>query len=123
MELSRLTGCVIGCAIEVHRFLGPGLLESAYSQCLAYELTQAGIVFEREKAIRVTYKECEIDCGFRSDFFIEDQLMVELKSVDRLLPIHRAPLLTYMKVAGARVGLMINFNCRTIKEGLVRIVL
>jgi GxxExxY protein len=123
MELQGLTDRVIGCSIEVHRCLGPGLLESAYSHCLAYELTRAGITFEREKAIGIAYKDIEIDCGFRADMLVEDCLLIELKAIDRLQPIHRAQLLTYMKMTNKGVGLLINFNSRVLKDGLVRLVI
>jgi GxxExxY protein len=123
MELGALTDRVIGCAIEVHRFLGPGLLESAYSHCFAYELTRAGIGFEREKPVGIAYRGVDIDCGFRVDMLIEDCLLIELKAIDKLQPIHRAQLLTYMKMTNKGVGLLINFNCRVLKDGLVRLVL
>jgi len=123
MELEALTDRVIGCAIEVHRCLGPGLLESAYAQCLAHELTHGGIAFEREKAVGIAYKGTQIDCGFRLDMLVEACLIVELKAVDRLQSIHRAQLLTYMKMTKVRVGLLVNFNCRVLRDGLVRLVL
>ncbi|HSJ41406.1 MAG TPA: GxxExxY protein, partial [Xanthobacteraceae bacterium] len=122
-ELEALTDRVIGCAIEVHRCLGPGLLESAYAQCLAHELTHAGVAFEREKAVGIAYKGMEIDCGFRLDMLVEACLIIEFKAVDRLQSIHRAQLLTYMKMTRVRVGLLINFNCRVLRDGLVRLVL
>ncbi|HEY8009896.1 MAG TPA: GxxExxY protein [Rudaea sp.] len=123
MELEQLSDRVIGCAIDVHRGLGPGLLESVYAQCLAFELARAGISFEAEKPIPVAYKDVRLDCGFRVDLMVENSLIVEAKAVEKLLPIHRAQLLTYMKVTQMRVGLLINFNCRTLREGLVRLVL
>ena len=123
MELQALTDRVIGCAIEVHRVLGPGLLESAYSQCLAHELTSVGIGFEREMPVAITYKGTEIDCGFRIDMLVEHCVVLELKAIETLLPIHRAQLLTYMKLTNKRVGLLINFNCRVLKDGLIRLVL
>jgi GxxExxY protein len=123
MELEALTDRVIGCAIEVHRCLGPGLLESAYSQCLAHELVRAGVAFEREKPVGLAYKGVEVDCGFRLDMLVEGCLIIEMKAVDKLQPIHRAQLLTYMKLAGMRVGLLVNFNCRVLKDGLVRLAL
>jgi GxxExxY protein len=123
LELEQLSDRVIGCAIDVHRGLGPGLLESVYAQCLAFELARAGISFEAEKPIPVAYKDVRLDCGFRVDLMVENSLIVEAKAVEKLLPIHRAQLLTYMKVTQMRVGLLINFNCRTLREGLVRLVL
>ena len=109
MELEALTDRVIGCAIEVHRTIGPGLLESAYSLCLAHELTGAGVAFEREKSVSVAYKGIHIDCGFRLDMLVEGSLILEMKAIDKLLPVHRARLLTYMKMTNKRVGLLINF--------------
>ncbi|HEY2394493.1 MAG TPA: GxxExxY protein [Rudaea sp.] len=121
MELADLSDRVIRGAIEVHRCLGPGLLESAYSQCLTHELAVAGISFEREKAVGIAYKDVRIDCGFRLDLLVENCMIVELKAVDRLLPIHRAQLLTYMRISKMKVGLLINFNTRVLKDGLVRL--
>jgi len=103
--------------------LGPGLLESAYRECLAYELAIAGISFEAEKAVSIRYKEVHLDCGLRLDMLIERQLVVELKAVDQLLPVHQAQLLTYMKVMNVRVGILINFNVRVLRDGLRRVVL
>jgi GxxExxY protein len=123
MELEALTDRVIGCAIEVHRCLGPGLLESAYLQCLAHELASAGVAFERERSVGITYKGMKIECGFRLDMLIEACLIIELKAVDRVQAIHRAQLLTYMKMMNVRVGLLINFNCRVLKDGLIRLAL
>lgn len=119
----ELTGQIIGAAIEVHRALGPGLLESAYQACLARELSLRGIAFEREKPLPVEYKGLELDCGYRLDFLVEDRVVLELKAVDRLLPVHEAQLLTYLKLTGCRVGLLINFNVAVLKEGIVRRVL
>jgi GxxExxY protein len=123
MELAELSDRIIRCAIEVHRCLGPGLLESAYSQCFAHELTVAGISFEREKAVALTYKDVRIECGFRLDILVENCMIIELKAVDRLLPIHRSQLLTYLRISKIRVGLLINFNSRALKDGLVRLAL
>src|SRR5215831_1845194 len=117
MEFDELSGRVIGCAIEVHRNLGPGLLESVYRQCLAFELRSRGLSCETEKTVRVTYKELELESDLRIDLLVEDALIVELKSVENLLPLHEAQLLTYMRMAGARTGLLINFNTRFVKEG------
>jgi GxxExxY protein len=123
MEFDELSNRVIGCAIEVHRWLGPGLLESAYSRCLAQELTAAGIAFETEKPIGVAYKGMQIDCGFRLDIWVENILIVEIKAIEKLQPIHRAHLLTYMKMTKSSIGLLINFNSRVLKDGLVRLAL
>jgi GxxExxY protein len=123
MEFEELSSRVIRCALEVHRNLGPGLLESAYRQCLAHELVIAGISFEAEKPVAVKYKEISLDCGLRLDMLIERRLVVELKAVDKLLAVHQAQLLTYMKVTNVRVGILINFNVRVLRDGLRRVVL
>lgn len=123
MEFDELSHRVIGCALEVHKTLGPGLLESTYEQCLAFELSSADIPFTVQAALPVRYKEMLIDCGYRVDLFVENQLILELKSVDRLLPIHNAQLLTYMKLAKVRTGLLINFNVTMLRDGIKRIVL
>ena len=118
-----MSGRVIGCAIEVHRELGPGLLESTYAQCLAHELRLNGIEFRLEHPLPVEYKGVRLECGYRIDLLIEDRLIVELKSVDKIKGIHEAQLLTYMKLAGVKVGLLINFNVTRLKEGIKRFVL
>ena len=123
MKFDELSNKVIGCAIEVHRELGPGLLESAYEQCLAYELNRAEVPFKLQVAIPVEYKQIKLDCGYRIDLLADDQLIVELKSVDQMLKIHEAQLLTYMKLAGVRVGLLINFNVDVLRKGVRRFVL
>ena len=115
---------VIGCAIEVHRAVGPGLLESAYQQCLARELSEAGIPFKMEAPVPLRYKGALMDCAFRADFVIDDKLIVELKCVDHLLKIHEAQLLAYMRLAKCGVGLLINFNVPLLRlEGIRRFVL
>ena len=123
MEFDELSNKVIGCALEVHRNLGPGLLESTYEQCLAYELETAGIPFKLQYPLPVEYKNIRLDCGYRIDVLIGDSIIVELKSVDKLLPIHQAQLLTYMKLAGISIGLLINFNVKYLKDGIKRMVL
>ena len=123
MEFDDLSNRVIGCAIEVHRFLGPGLLESAYEQCLAYELNRSGIAFQLQHPQPVQYKDIRLDCGFRIDILVENQLIVELKSVEAVKPIHEAQLLTYMKLADVKIGLLINFNNTRLKDGIKRFVL
>ena len=110
MKFDDLSNKIIGCAIEVHRELGPGLLESTYEQCLAYELSRAKIPFKLQVELPVEYKEIRLDCGYRIDLLADGRLVVELKSVDQLLPIHEAQILTYMKLAGVKVGLLINFQ-------------
>jgi GxxExxY protein len=123
VNFDPLSHKVIGCALEVHRNLGPGLLESTYEQCLAHELTEAKISFKVQKALPVLYKGVNIDCGYRVDLLIEDKLIVELKSVERMLGVHEAQLLTYMKLSGIKLGLLINFNSKVLKDGLKRFVL
>ena len=123
MEFSELSNRVIGCAIEVHRELGPGLLESTYEQCLAHELSLTGITFSIQHPLPVQYKGIRLDCGYRVDVLVEDKMILELKSVDELKGIHEAQLLTYMKLAGISQGLLINFNVRRLKQGLKSFVL
>jgi GxxExxY protein len=123
MTFDEVSNRVIGCAIEVHRELGPGLLESTYEQCLAYELGRANVPFKLQVQLPVKYKEIRLDCGYRIDLLADDRLVVELKSVDQLLPIHEAQVLTYMKLAGVSIGLLINFNVTILKRGIRRFVL
>jgi GxxExxY protein len=122
-QVNHLTEAVIGAAIEVHRALGPGLLESTYEMCLCHELTLKGIPFERQKAIPVEYKAIKLDCGYRADLLIDRILLVEVKSVEVLAPIHDAQLLTYLKLGGWSAALLINFNVRLLKQGIRRRVL
>ena len=123
MRFDDLSNKVLGCALEVHRELGPGLLESAYEQCLAYELNRAKISFKLQVELPVEYKQIKLDCGYRMDLFVDDRLIVELKSVDQLLKIHEAQILTYMKLAKVKVGLLINFNVEVLRKGIKRFVL
>ena len=123
MEFDDLSHRVIGCAIEVHRALGPGLLESAYEQCLAHELAQNNIRFKLQHPQPVEYKGIQLDCGYRIDLLVENVLILELKSVGKLTAIHEAQLLTYMKLADVKTGLLINFNVTKLKEGIKRFVL
>lgn len=123
MEFDALSNQVIGCAIEVHRELGPGLLESTYEQCLAHELMQNGIACQLQHPLPVQYKGLRLDCGYRVDVLVEDSLILELKSVAEIVGIHEAQLLTYMKLACIRTGLLINFNVKLLKEGIKRFVL
>jgi GxxExxY protein len=123
MEFDMLSNRVIGCALGVHRNLGPGLLESTYRQCLAFELSLAGLQFQVERPLSVSYKGVLIECGYRLDLLVENALILELKSVERLLPIHDAQLLTYMKLAGVKTGLLMNFNVQYLRDGLKRMVL
>ena len=119
---NEITEAVIGAAIAVHRELGPGLLESAYEACLACELAERGLHIERQKGLPVVYRGVEPDCGYRVDLLVEDQAVVELKAVDRLDPIHEAQMLSYLKLSGCKVGLLINFNVRVLKNGIRRLV-
>jgi GxxExxY protein len=114
---------VIGAAIEVHKALGPGLLESAYEQCLARELELCGVAFRRQVPVPVIYKGMALDCAYRLDFVIENDLIVELKAVDTLLPVHSAQLLTYLRLTGIHAGLLLNFHSDVLRDGLRRIVL
>ncbi len=123
MEFDKLSKKVIGCAIEVHRYLGPGLLESTYEQCLAHELRTANIPFQLQYPLPVEYKEINLDCGYRVDLLVDNSIIVELKSVDSLLPIHDAQLLTYMRLTQIKIGLIINFNVKLLKTGIKRMVL
>ena len=123
MEFDKLSNRVIGCAIEVHRYLGPGLLESTYEQCLAHEMKMEGMPFKLQYPLPVEYKGIKVDCGYRVDLLVNNTLIVELKSVDKILPIHQAQLLTYMKLSGIKIGLLINFNVEYLKRGIKRMVL
>ncbi len=120
-QLNVLTEKIIGLCIEIHRQVGPGLLESAYAVCLAYELGKAGIRFKREVPVPLRYKDVVLDCTYRLDFLIEDVLVLELKAVEKLERIHQAQVLTYLRLAGKPIGLLINFNVPLLKEGIVRL--
>ena len=111
----ELTEKLIACAIEVHRHLGPGLLESAYDECFCYELGKNGVPIERQKALPLVYKEIKLDCGYRMDVVADNKVVVELKCVEKILPIHEAQLLTYLKLSGLKVGLIINFHAATLR--------
>ena len=117
----EVTGLIIGSCIEIHRMLGPGLLESAYEECLCYELSKQGLSFPRQLALPVTYKGVKLDCGYRVDLLVADYVVVELKTVESLLPIHEAQLLTYLKLMNKPVGLLINFNVSVLKNGIKRL--
>jgi GxxExxY protein len=123
MDVNPLSNEIIGAALEVHRALGPGLLESAYEMCLAHELAARGLRFERQRAIPLVYKGEPIEVGFRADFVIEDTILLELKAVDRLQPIHIAQVLTYLKLMDLHLGLLINFNTKILQSGIRRVVL
>ena len=122
MTDNELTHAIIGAAIEVHRLLGPGLLESAYEECLARELTLRGLQFERQKPIPVVYKDVKLECGYRIDLLVEGRIVVELKAVDALAPIHEAIILTYLKLSERPLGLLINFNVPVLKDGIRRFI-
>jgi GxxExxY protein len=119
----ELTGNIIGAAVEVHKELGPGLLETVYQMCLAQELTFRGISFEQEKPLTVKYKNVLIDSAYRLDFIVSGKVVVELKSVDDLLPVHEAQILTYLKLTSCRIGLLINFNVPVLTRGIRRFAL
>ncbi len=118
-----LTACVIGCAMEVHRHLGPGLLESVYETCLCQELADQGVPFQRQVALPVTYKSRPIDASYRIDLLVAGTVIVEIKAVEKLLPIHEAQLLTYMRLAGAPLGLLLNFQTAVLRHGIRRLSL
>jgi len=120
--INSITDRINSAAIAVHRELGPGLLESAYESCLVYELLQQGLTVERQKALPVNYRGVKVDCGYRIDLLVEDTVIVELKAVDRLEPIREAQLLSYLKLSGYQIGLLINFNVRMLKQGIKRLV-
>jgi len=120
--INQITGKIIGAAINVHRELGPGLLESAYEICLAYELAEMGLSVERQRPLPVLYKSVRLDCGYRLDLLVENKVVVELKSVEKIEPIHVAQVLSYLKLSGCNVGLLINFNVKILKSGIKRLV-
>jgi GxxExxY protein len=121
MDINELTGSVIGAAIEVHKALGPGLLESVYEECLCRELNLRGIPYQRQKEIPIEYKGSKLDCGYRIDILVAEALILEIKACESLQRIHEAQLLTYLKLTGLKVGLVINFNVPVLKEGIKRI--
>jgi GxxExxY protein len=119
---ARLTEMIIGAAIEVHRQTGPGLMESAYEECLCYELSQLGLNFKRQVNLPILYKGIKLDCGYKMDLLVEDTVVLELKTVEHLLPIHSAQLLTYLKLSGKKIGLLMNFNEPILTKGVKRLV-
>ncbi|MFQ5778652.1 MAG: GxxExxY protein [Terriglobia bacterium] len=123
MTDNQLTHAIIGAAIEVHKVLGPGLLESAYEECLARELSLREIRYERQKPLPVVYKDVRLDCGYRLDFFVEGKVVVELKAVETIAPIHGAVVLTYLRLSRCKIGLLINFHTEVLKDGIRRFVL
>ena len=123
MELNDLSRTIIGCAINVHKVLGPGLLESAYEECLSYELIKNGLTVERQKPIPIIYEDVKLDCGYRIDILVENRIIIELKSVDAINPVHEAQILTYLKFANKKLGLLINFNVLRLTDGIRRFIL
>lgn len=121
--LNDLTQKIIGAAIEVHRVLGPGLLESAYERCLIYELEKLGLRVESQKSLPIVYKEIDIEAGYRIDVLVEGQVVIELKAVERFTDVHEAQILTYLKLSGCKVGLLINFDVKMLKNGIRRFVM
>ena len=119
---NEISNEVIGAAIEVHRNLGPGLLESAYEECLCYEFDRRGIKYERQKPLPIAYKGTKLDCGYRLDLVVNDLVILELKAVDQIQPIHSAQVLTYLKLSKMKLGILINFNVTVLKNGIKRIV-
>ncbi|MEK7288615.1 MAG: GxxExxY protein [Planctomycetota bacterium] len=121
-RLNKITESIIGVAIDIHRAFGSGLLESAYEACMTYDLIQAGMTVEQQKPLPVVYRGVKLECGYRLDLLIENEVIVETKSVEKLLPIHNAQLLSYLKLAGCKVGLLMNFNVEMLKDGIQRVV-
>lgn len=122
MIYQKLTSQIISCAIEVHKQLGPGLLESSYQECMLYELVKSGLKVAKETPVPITYKEIKLNQGYRIDLLVEDIIVVELKSVDKLTDIHKSQLLTYLKLGKYKVGLLINFNVPILKNGIKRLI-
>ena len=122
MDINELSSKIIGASIEVHKTLGPGLLESAYEECLCHELGLRDLSFERQKPLSVVYKGMNLDCGYRLDTVVEEAIILELKSCEKIEPIHKAQLLTYLKLSGLNLGLLLNFNVTVMRDGIVRIV-
>ena len=121
-KLNKITEIIIGVAIGIHKALGPGLLESAYEACMVYDLTQTGLRVEQQKPLPVVYREVKLECGYRLDLLVENEVIVEIKSTEKFLPIHKAQLLSYLRLAGCEVGLLINFNVEVLKDGIQRVV-
>ena len=122
MDINELSSIIIGAAIEVHKALGPGLLESAYEECLSHEFSFRNFSFERQKSLPLIYKGKKLDCGYRLDLVVENAIILELKSCEKIEPIHKAQLLTYLKLSGLHLGLILNFNTTVMRDGIVRIV-
>jgi GxxExxY protein len=122
MEINDITQKIIGCAIEVHKHLGPGLLESTYEACLLYELKQTGLKVKTQLGLPLIYKEIKLEVGYRMDFLVEDSVIVEIKSVEALTAVHTAQVLTYLKLSNSKIGLLINFNVLRLKDGIKRLI-
>jgi GxxExxY protein len=121
-KLDHITDTIIHCAIDVHKALGPGLLESAYEACLAFELVEHGLKIERQRPLPVIYRDVKLDCGYRLDILVEESVIIEIKVVEQLIPIHKAQLLSYLRLSECVVGLLINFNVKALKDGVIRLV-
>ena len=122
-DINQSTYQIIGCAYEVHKTLGPGLLESTYETCLCYELEKAGIKYEKQKELIINYKGVRLDNGYRIDILVENDIIIELKSVEALLPVHTAQIMTYIKLSKKRIGLLINFNVTNLQNGIHRYII
>jgi GxxExxY protein len=122
MEINDLTQIILNCSYKVHTALGPGLLESAYEECLFYELNLVGIAVEKQKALPLIYKEVRLDSGYRLDLLVENRVVVEIKSVEILHDVHMAQVLTYLKLSNCKIGLLINFNVKSLKYGIKRLI-
>ena len=122
MDINQISSKVIGAAIDIHKSLGPGLLESAYEECLCHELYLRSISYERQKALPVLYKSKKLDCGYRLDIVVENLIILELKSCEKFEPIHKAQLLTYLKLSKLNLGLLLNFNVPLMRDGIMRVV-
>jgi GxxExxY protein len=123
MDIEKIFKSILDCSFKLHSALGPGLLESAYTECLCYELEQSGYYVEKQKPLPLIYKEVKLDAGYRIDLLVEDSVVIEIKSVDALADIHLAQILTYLKLSGCKLGLLVNFNVAHLKEGIKRVVL
>jgi GxxExxY protein len=121
MEINQITGLILRSAYSVHTALGPGLLESAYEECLYYELCQAGLMVEKQKALPLVYKDVKLDAGYRIDLLVEKKVVVEIKSVESFTDVHTAQVLTYLKLSGCKIGLLLNFNVTSLKNGIKRL--
>ena len=123
MEIEKIFKLTLDCAFMVHTELGPGLLESAYEECLRYELLQIGLRVERQKALPLVYKEVKLDAGYRIDLLVENKVIVEIKSVEKMNEVHLAQIITYQKLSGCKLGLLVNFNVKRLKDGIKRVII